>query len=420
MKVRETARDCLKFDTVRSTTPPEIKKYRRSNFLQPGKRFQHYGITDDLNDLDLDNRIFGIKSDKGNGTTDEVIAPLKDLSETDRLSRTKAERVYKSSTQEPLGKKMERNIDFPTKFTEGKTAFGIKTKSSLEPAKDIIFPRVSEDYLQGDELYRKSHGSYAPGQQRNRDYDWPIDPHTTVFGMKAGTLAFNNVSSNISKVLNTSDINNSLVSTKNVEDFRNTGHLLGMSRNLGQGSGSRPIDMVYGLPSSKIIKSKGVHTAAEVMRGKYNLEQQMPDQDLGKSITPGFRNISFRDTPFGCPSIRSDLKSVPIGRRSIADPQNYGDDVPARDLIHPPAFSDLSLTPDAMQIPYQKDKLLTLFSKIGYGDLHPKISEFIFDKASNGSDSCSINSYRNTLNEYLDAVETGNESQWLQYYNINL
>ncbi len=73
-----------------------------------------------------------------------------------------------------------------------------------------------------------------------------------------------------------------------VEDFRNMADHLGQSKNLGQDSGHRPVDIVYG----KKNKSSGV-TAAEVMKGKYTLDDNAPDRDLGKSITPGFRNISL-------------------------------------------------------------------------------------------------------------------------------
>ena len=34
-------------------------------------------------------------------------------------------------------------------------------------------------------------------------------------------------------------------------------------------------------------------SAAEVLKGKYKEMDNLPDEDLGKSITPGFRNLSF-------------------------------------------------------------------------------------------------------------------------------
>ena len=41
-------------------------------------------------------------------------------------------------------------------------------------------------------------------------------------------------------------------------------------------------------------------------------------------------------------------------KRSVSDSQNYGDDVPAQDLINPPAFSELSI--DAMAFADRKNK----------------------------------------------------------------
>ena len=75
-----------------------------------------------------------------------------------------------------------------------------------------------------------------------------------------------------------------------MEDFRN--HMndsLGQSKNLGQGSGTRPKDMIYG-KSSRSNKSAMI-VAGDVIRGNYKDEDNMPDHDLGKSITPGFRNV---------------------------------------------------------------------------------------------------------------------------------
>ena len=66
------------------------------------------------------------------------------------------------------------------------------------------------------------------------------------------------------------------------------GVILGQSKNLGQDSASRPADMVYG----KKNPNKGIG-ALEVIRGKYSEAETESDKDLGKSIMPGFRNISL-------------------------------------------------------------------------------------------------------------------------------
>jgi len=37
----------------------------------------------------------------------------------------------------------------------------------------------------------------------------------------------------------------------------------------------------------------------EAMTGAYSMEEQEPDKDLGKSITPGFRNVVAETRAFG-------------------------------------------------------------------------------------------------------------------------
>jgi hypothetical protein len=78
-----------------------------------------------------------------------------------------------------------------------------------------------------------------------------------------------------------------IVSSLQVEDFRNMADIMGQSKNLGQDSATRPRDLVYGKPSGTKLFS-----AADVIKGRYKPEHNLPDRDLGKSITPGFRNIS--------------------------------------------------------------------------------------------------------------------------------
>lgn len=410
--------ECMKFPD-RPGTPPEIAKYRRSANLEPGRRYQHYGIADDLKTMNLDSKVFGDFSDPAQVTAADLINHKKP-SNLERINLVKAEKVYKGITREPLGRGYDRGIVLPEKHTKGNVPFGCVGKSSLEPAKDIIFPQLTEDTTEGERLYTKSHGTWGVGQQVNRNYKWYVDPESTRFGRKGDTIALNGVSKNIYDVLKGVPENEpSIVNTKRVEDFRNTADMLGMSKNLGQGSGARPFEMVYGKPSASSRKAKGTWGAGEVIKGKYSIEEQMPDPDLGKSLTPGFRNISLEDRAYGCPSIRTDLPHASSTRRSLADSQNYGDDVPAQDLINPPAFSDLAIKPSAMSELRTKEKLQEVFRKIGF-DVSDDIQvrDAIFDEASGGSSLASINSYRTALNKYLIAKEMGEESLWRREHGL--
>jgi hypothetical protein len=66
--------------------------------------------------------------------------------------------------------------------------------------------------------------------------------------------------------------------------------LLGKTRDLGQGSHGRSEQFIYGLHSAHPMRGKPQPSAAEVIRGNYADSDQYPDDDLGKSMTPGFRN----------------------------------------------------------------------------------------------------------------------------------
>jgi hypothetical protein len=104
----------------------------------------------------------------------------------------------------------------------GHEAFGVKSKSGSEPAKALIFPTNVEETSDAIDLYKRSHGSYAPGEQKRRDYNWSVDPDRTRFGAKGDTIAFNGVSKNIADVLNGSSTSpvNGVVNTKKVDTSR--------------------------------------------------------------------------------------------------------------------------------------------------------------------------------------------------------
>lgn len=96
----------------------------------------------------------------------------------------------------------------------------------------------------------------------------------------------------------------------------------------------------------------------------------------------------------------------------MADSQNYGDDVPARDLVNPPAFSDMAIAPTAMSEPRSKDKLVSLFTRIGHV-VDPRVFDAVFDEASQGGDMASINDFRTSLNDFLFAQDEGCAEEWL-------
>ncbi len=95
-------------------------------------------------------------------------------------------------------------------------AFGIKSKSAAEPAKSVIFPTLSEDDIKKEEIYKKTHGSFEPGEQKRRDYHWYVNPDEVRFGRKGDTIALNGVSKNVSDCLKNVEDKPPLISAKKV------------------------------------------------------------------------------------------------------------------------------------------------------------------------------------------------------------
>merc|ERR1712205_182617 len=98
-------------------------------------------------------------------------------------------------------------------------------------------------------------------------------------------------------------------------------------------------------------------------------------------------------------------------KRSVSDSQNYGDDVPAQDLISPPAFSDMALEPTAFMATKGPSEIRSLFSKINI-NLEDEVFEALWNDSRPQGGMTSLNAFRGALNEYLDQVEMGGEAKW--------
>jgi len=410
-RFRGTAKECMVFEE-RGSTPPEVRKFRRSANLEPGKRFQHPSTAKDVESLQLEGRVFGVTSKSSEYSTAELLRQNCTKNVISQLNFSKAEGSYKSVVKEPLGRTYVRGHVLPEQFQQG-APFGLMPKRKEETVKELLFPRITETSSTGSELYKKSHGSYDVGEQKTRRYNVEFDLKKKVYGRKGDAIAFNGVSKNIDDVLHCSDGNEGhAIVFKNAEDHRQLGDLLGKSRNLGLNTSSLPPDTVFGKPSvpHHMVDNWG---AAETIRGNYADNDMTNDKDLGCAVMPGFRNISVENRSFGVPSIRNDLPSKPLGRRSMADPQNYGDDPAVKDLVNPPDFADMSIDVSYFHKPQTLDRIVCLFQRIGY-NIPDDVSSRIYDIARNGSDMCSVNEFKMILNQYLYACETESTTEWLE------
>lgn len=94
------------------------------------------------------------------------------------------EAKYASNLREPLAKGFERNYNWPEGIAENKEnfKFGVPTISS-ETTKQIMNPdKPLFNAPEVQQMYKKTHGNFAPGEQKDREYQWPVDKSTYRFG----------------------------------------------------------------------------------------------------------------------------------------------------------------------------------------------------------------------------------------------
>eukprot|EP00288_Rhodomonas_lens_P013664 CAMPEP_0177700142 /NCGR_PEP_ID=MMETSP0484_2-20121128/5944_1 /TAXON_ID=354590 /ORGANISM="Rhodomonas lens, Strain RHODO" /LENGTH=428 /DNA_ID=CAMNT_0019211337 /DNA_START=47 /DNA_END=1333 /DNA_ORIENTATION=+ len=322
----------------RPPTPDDIKKYRKSFTGQPGKRIQHWGTEND--GLPRPEEFtYGVKGAKDMGVGDTLGGHL-EPSTMQAYQQMRAEMVYDSSKKEPLGRSIGRNYNYPEAIkNDPNFRFGVMGSGDKEPAITAIFPpnapslSSTEDHIA---MYKKSHGSYEPGEQRKRDYTWDkvqggIDPGTHIFGATAEI----DYRDGVAKAFNPdreyeSGVKPTEFVPKNVADFRKVrADELGTVRNLGLGQHTLNPDHVYGLASQR-FNDWG---ARECLQGNYTAEEQQPDPDLGRSLRRGLRS----DRTFGVPCVRSDI--MPPKMPSVADSKNYGNEPGAKPLLYPQPFA---------------------------------------------------------------------------------
>ena len=185
--------------------------------------------------------------------------------------------------------------------------------------------------------------------------------------------------------------------------MKDTFDQLGKARSLGHGT-TLPENHVFGVGGK--LEDEG---AWSCIQGSYSAEEQQPDADLGKPVSHGWRNVTTESRAFGVPSIRADI--TPPERRSVADNQNYGDDVNAQFLLYPDEFSANGVADEEFSQSRTQDDLRRLFSKIGYS-LDEDVFQRLWNDASDSNDhtptgSVSIEEFRNALNVYLEVKDEG-------------
>jgi hypothetical protein len=176
---QDTAANCIQpnlsqssFD--RSATPEHIKKYRKSMNGEPGVRQVHPGMRADIENLDR-NRAFGKIGEPSDPVS--IVIKAQNLNGlADKFNDIK-ESKYASQQREPLGQAYTRGYAMPEVTSSDGFRFGVPSGRQIS-AKDLIYPAGGslEERPETAAMYAKTHGNIPAGAQKNRNYEWPVDP----------------------------------------------------------------------------------------------------------------------------------------------------------------------------------------------------------------------------------------------------
>jgi hypothetical protein len=78
----------------------------------------------------------------------------------------------------------------------------------------------------------------------------------------------------------------------------------------------------------------------------------------------------------------------------------------------------MNFSPEIMFTPFAKERLVYLMDRIGF-NAPEEVNEYAFSKAAQlrgFEDKATFNDFREILNSYFDAVETGREHIWLEQH----
>jgi len=402
----ETTEECLK-DEERPLTPDRYKKWRKSTYSVPGTRIIHPGGVKDWEGVEHPPW-FGLNTKKA-GMTDEhvndVITQAGAESEYAQTKLTQAERHYHSTRMEPLGRCFSHGHQLPEECLKRDARnvplhdFGLPTKTAVgQDAKNLIY-MPSAKPVQGERAqYIKSHGSYGPGEQRSRDYDWGgRDLKTHRFGEGVGSyVALNGLALGATGAMEPLD--EPPVVASRMRNFKSLQDKLGKSRFLGHTNAFQfGRDHCYG---KKSVRGEGQWDARDCIAGDYAPEDCMPEPELGITLTPGYRNVlteKSRHRSFGVPSVRTDIPKYAV--RSVADSQNYGDDPTGKELLYPSTLSQMGIDDDEFTNLRDKADIWALFKATGatLGDREHKLYD---DVSVNGE--CSIATFHKALVAHME------------------
>ena len=153
----------------------------------------------------------------------------------------------------------------------------------------------------------------------------------------------------------------------------------------------------------------------DCIRGDYTEDDQKPDRDLGRSVTPGFRNAGYADPArsFGLPSVRMD---VAPRAASVASATDFGEGTTAAKLLAPCAYADLGVGEEDFLRPLAPGRVRALFERIGTPMSDIEFAAIWNRAASHGRYSPAgyvcLQEFRDALNAVIAGRDAGEEPAW--------
>lgn len=319
----------------------------------------HVGMVEDQSPYPKYHR-HGIRTAAGDSVLD-CMQQVPD-SELQQYHTEQKEKEYRSHVREPLGQSYIRGTEFPGDVGTEHFSFG-KPSTTSENAKGLIY--YKEALLDKRSRSRDArtqallHPEREVTRQIDRNYDWEkaqIDPNTHRFG-RCEPPNLNGVARSLKYNDDTK------VASRRQQQVRSFQHdrlgkareVRGVLRNLGH-------DFVFGR-----VENPDEWGVKKCIVGEYPLKDQLPDEDLGLS-TRKLSKIELvpanpDDRAYGIPSIRYD-KPPPL-MRSVADPQNYGNESNCKGLLYPSRFAIDGVDHEDFVMVRPKEDIRVLFQKLG-------------------------------------------------------
>lgn len=399
----ESTTQCLNYNldprNQRPATPTEIKRFRKSYQDQVGVGFIHTGLVNQP--LPPPHHRHGVTTTKGDHVGD-TFQQLPSSELTQYLNDQK-EASYYSNVREPLGRGYNRGHVLPeeTKTNEF-DGFGKKSASS-ENAKNLIY--FDEPIPDKRVISQNSTRALAPSnyhtnerditRQLNREYNWEkagIDPNTHRFG-KVEPFEPAGVASSLTFPDETKLCDQRVEQVKGAQNG-----YLGKSREVRGALRGLGDEFAFGK-----VNAPDEWGAKKTIMGSYTPQEQMPDKDLGIST----RKLNKLETVptgvdmggarvYGLPSLRGDL--VAPKQISVADPNNYGNEMNAKGLLYPAKYAFDGIAESDFLLVRPEGEVRELFRRMGQ-EFDDVTFNTVCEVAKRDFGALSADSFRHALNK---------------------